>query len=108
MLATSQGSPSPKKTLTELLPLILPIALSAFRSRIAAIRLANKSGSDVPMDTNVMAVTISFNPIKQPNIEARSPIRALITAIVSREKVNASQPPHRPMGGTTIAKNIYK
>jgi hypothetical protein len=59
------------------------------------------------MDTNVIAVTISFNPIKQPNIEAKSPIRALITAIVNREKVKASQPPPRPIGGTTKAKNIY-
>lgn len=52
----SQGSPKPKNTLTELLPVTLPTALSAYFSCTAADLEANVSGSDVPSATNVIAV----------------------------------------------------
>lgn len=49
----TQGIPRPKKTLTELLPVTLPIALSAVFSFLAAMRLANVSGKLVPKATNL-------------------------------------------------------
>lgn len=52
----SQGSPKPRNTLTELLPVMLPMALSAYFSCTAADLEANVSGSDVPRATNVIAV----------------------------------------------------
>ena len=51
----TQGSPRPRKTLTELLPVMLPMALSACLSWHAAVLLANKSGKLVPNATNVIA-----------------------------------------------------
>jgi hypothetical protein len=48
MVAKSQGSPSPKKTLTLFEPVTFPIALSALGLSSAAVLLANVSGSDVP------------------------------------------------------------
>ena len=48
--------PRPMKTLTELLPVTFPIALSAVFSETAAILLANVSGKEVPRATNVIAV----------------------------------------------------
>jgi hypothetical protein len=44
-------------TLTELLPVTFPIALSAVFSFTAAALLANVSGREVPRATKVMAVT---------------------------------------------------
>ena len=40
---TNQANPTPRKTLTELLPVMLPIELSAVSSLIAAILLAKVS-----------------------------------------------------------------
>ena len=57
MAAMLQGSPRPRKTLTELLPVTFPMALSACFSCMAAVLDANRSGRDVPRATNVMAVT---------------------------------------------------
>ena len=51
----THGSPRPRNTLTELEPVTLPMALSAFFSLAAAALLAKVSGSDVPKATNVMA-----------------------------------------------------
>ena len=51
----SHGTPRPKNTLTALLPVTFPMALSAYFSRIAAVLEANVSGNDVPRATNVMA-----------------------------------------------------
>ena len=56
----NHGMPSPRKTLTEFEPVMLPIELSAYFSFCAAIRLANVSGSDVPSATIVMAVIAGF------------------------------------------------
>ena len=55
MAAINQGNPKPRKTLTELLPVMLPIELSADSSLRAAVLLANVSGNDVPKATKVMA-----------------------------------------------------
>lgn len=51
----SHGSPSPKKTLTELDPVTLPMALSACFSPTAAAFEAKVSGREVPRATKVMA-----------------------------------------------------
>lgn len=56
MAAIIHGRPRPKNTLTELLPVTFPMALSAVFSPTAAALLAKVSGSDVPRATNVMAV----------------------------------------------------
>ena len=56
MAAMIHGIPRPIKTLTELLPVTLPIELSAVFSLTAAILLAKVSGREVPRATNVMAV----------------------------------------------------
>ena len=73
MDAISQGRPSPRNTLTELLPVIFPIALSAFFSPTAAALEAKVSGKDVPRATNVIAeivqlflfiIFLSFNDIE--------------------------------------------
>ena len=69
----TQGKPRPRNTMTELLPVMCPIASSAYFSLIAAVLLAKISGREVPRATKVMAVTSSFNPIRQPKIAARSP-----------------------------------
>ena len=55
MLAIIQGRPKPKKTLTLLLPVTLPIALSAVRSATAADLEAKVSGKEVPRATKVIA-----------------------------------------------------
>lgn len=56
MVAISQGRPRPKKTFTELLPVMFPIDVSAYCSFNAAVLLAKVSGSDVPIATKVIAV----------------------------------------------------
>ena len=48
----THGIPRPKKTLTPLLPVTLPIAASACSSLQAAFLLANKSGKLVPVEKN--------------------------------------------------------
>jgi hypothetical protein len=55
MAAISHGSPSPRNIFTELLPVTFPTALSAVFSLIAATLLAKRSGSEVPIETKVMA-----------------------------------------------------
>ena len=45
------GMPRPRKTLTELEPVMLPIAASAVSSLIAATLLAKVSGKEVPRAT---------------------------------------------------------
>ena len=70
MAAMTHGSPRPRKTLTEFDPVTFPMALSACFSPTAAAREANVSGRDVPRATNVMAVTLSFRPTRQPKMPA--------------------------------------
>ena len=55
--AIAHGNPRPKKTLTELEPVMFPIAASANSDVLAAVILAKVSGRDVPNATKVMAVT---------------------------------------------------
>ena len=52
----THGRPRPRNTLTELLPVIFPIALSAVLSPHAAALEANVSGREVPRATKVIAV----------------------------------------------------
>ena len=56
VVATTHGRPRPKNTFTELLPVMLPIALSAVLSPTAAAFEANVSGNEVPSATKVIAV----------------------------------------------------
>ena len=51
MVAIIHGTPRPRNTFTELLPVMLPMAASAQSSLIAATLLANVSGSEVPSAT---------------------------------------------------------
>lgn len=93
MEAINQGNPSPKNTFTELLPVTLPMELSAVVSLQAACLLANKSGKLVPKATNVIAVTLGLRPERQPAIVARSPTIAVTIAIIKRAAKKASHPP---------------
>lgn len=97
---TTHGKPRPKNTLTELLPVTFPMELSAFFSCWAACLLANRSGRLVPKATKVMAVTMSFKPIKQPNIPARSPMNVVKMAMKARAMIKANQPFQIEGGGT--------
>ena len=56
----------PKKTFTELEPVIFPIAESAYGLSFAAFILAKVSGSEVPIATKVIAVTPGLRPMTQP------------------------------------------
>lgn len=87
--------------------MMLPMALSAYFSLMAAARLANKSGKDVPSATKVMAVTVSSSPTKQPKMEAKSPMKAVRIPITAKDTKNVNQPPQILTGGT-IANNIYR
>ena len=48
--------PRPKNTFTEFDPVTFPTAASAYCDDLAAVILANVSGSEVPTATNVIAV----------------------------------------------------
>jgi len=85
--------PIPRKTLTALLPVTLPIDESAYWSLMAATLLANVSGRLVPRATNEIAVTASFRPIVQPKLDARSPMKAVSTPIPDIDTVKQAQPP---------------
>jgi hypothetical protein len=52
----THGSPRPKKTFTEFDPVTLPTAESAYSEDLAAVILANVSGTEVPIATIVIAV----------------------------------------------------
>jgi hypothetical protein len=99
MVAITQGKPRPRNTLTELLPFILPIELSAVFSFKAAVLLANVSGILVPKATKVIAVIGSSSPTKQPNIDARSLMTAVINPITANEIRNVGHPPRYLQGG---------
>merc|ERR1719379_3063867 len=96
----TQGSPRPRKTFTELLPVMLPTDASAYSSSCAAILEAKVSGKDVPSATKVIAVIESGTPSRQPKSEARSPIQAVTKAIMARELKKQTQPPQKSTGGT--------
>ena len=105
MVATIQDMPRPRKTFTELLPVTLPMELSAVFSWVAACLDANRSGTEVPSATKVMAVTLSSTPTRQPKMVAKSPITAVRMVMKPRAIQKASQPPKMD-GGATQANRI--
>ena len=60
----------------------------------------------VPRATNVIAVTLSLSPTRQPNIEAKSPTMAVKKPMRPRDTKNVSQPLKNDGGGTK-ANNSY-
>ena len=93
--------------MTELLPLMFPMELSAVFSPTAACLLAKVSGILVPKATRVMAVILSFKSTRHPNKVARSPIMAVMKPITAKDRIKAGHPP-RYFGGGTNAKRICK
>ena len=85
--------------MTALLPLMLPMELSAVTSLMAAALLANVSGMLVPRATKVMAVMVFSRSIRQPNMVARSPMIAVMKPMKARAKKKVSQPPPIDGGG---------
>jgi len=75
---------------------------------VAACLLANRSGRLVPSATNVMAVTLSLRPTKQPNMPARSPTMAVSRPISASETKNANQPLRIDGGGTNANNSCNK
>ena len=93
--------------MTLLLPVTLPMALSAVLSDVAAALDAKVSGSEVPKATKVMAVTLSLRPTRHPKMPAKSPTMAVKSPIIPRETKKQGQPPPIPAGGIK-AKMICK
>ena len=91
----SQGSPSPRKTLTELEPVTLPIDESADLSPRAACIEAKVSGSDVPSATKVMAVIVSGRNIWHPICVAKSEMRITWKPIHTSAATKHGQPLHK-------------
>mmetsp|Transcript_108930 Transcript_108930/g.313793 ORF Transcript_108930/g.313793 Transcript_108930/m.313793 type:complete len:206 (+) Transcript_108930:341-958(+) len=85
MEAIVHGSPRPRKTLTELLPVTLTTEASAVGSSVAADKDAKRSGILVPTATNVMAVTRSSMPTTQPKISAMSAMTAVTPASQTKD-----------------------
>lgn len=75
----THGSPRPRNTLTQLEPVTLPTAESAFGDYWAAVLLAKVSGKEVPRATRVIAVTEALRPIAHPRIVATSPTNMVMT-----------------------------
>mmetsp|Transcript_44107 Transcript_44107/g.117034 ORF Transcript_44107/g.117034 Transcript_44107/m.117034 type:complete len:331 (-) Transcript_44107:940-1932(-) len=96
------GMPSPRNTLTELLPVTLPMLLSAVASWTAAVMEAKVSGRDVPMATTVIAVMESSQCSAQPNMLAKSPMIAVRPPISTKDTMKHNIPSQR-LGGGTIA-----
>jgi hypothetical protein len=103
----THGRPSPKKTLTEFDPVTFPIAESAYSEFLAAVILAKVSGSEVPIETMVIAVMDGSNPITHPRSPATEPTIAVMRPIKVSAIPNAGPPPHI-FGGGTIAKSSFQ
>lgn len=95
----THGSPRPTKMFTELEPVTLPMAESANSEFKAAVLLANVSGREVPMATNVIAVTDSFKNMLHPRIVAASATTAVMVPIKQIATKKAAQPPYIFTGG---------
>ena len=106
-LASVQGSPSPKNTLTLLLPVTFPIAASAVLSYTAAILEAKVSGTEVPRATKVRPVTASFSPMQHPNIKAKSATTAVSSPMNIKETTKATLPLSQ-LGGGITARNTFQ
>lgn len=89
----AHGRPRPRKTFTELEPVILPMAESAYSEFYAAVILAKVSGSDVPKATNVIAVTDYLIFRTHPRTVAISPTIAVTRPINIKAITKAGYPP---------------
>lgn len=89
----AHGRPRPKNTFTELDPVTLPIAASAYSEVFAAVIEANVSGKEVPRATREMAVTDSFRYITHPKTVAISPIINVINPIINNATKKHPFPP---------------
>ena len=107
MTAITHGRPRPRKTFTELEPVIFPTAESALGLYLAAVMLANVSGRDVPMATKVIAVIPGLSPMTQPIAPATSPTMAVRAPMKKREARKHGMPP--PLcGGGHNAKQTFQ
>ena len=91
--AMTHGSPRPRNTFTELDPVTLPIAESAYSEPKAAVLLAKVSGRDVPRATIVMALTAAGIPRTHPNRLANYSTTPVIIPMRPRATTNAGHPP---------------
>lgn len=96
----THGRPSPKKTFTQLEPVTLPTAESAYSEVLAAVILAKVSGREVPMATRVMAVTAPLRLMTQPKMVATSATMAVMIPMKQRAIMKAGTPPPKCGGGT--------
>ena len=96
----THGSPRPKNTLTELEPVTLPTAASAYSDDLAAVTLANVSGSEVPIATIVIAVIFGGIPTTHPIVLATSPTIPVIIPMKESAIIKAGFPPPHLIGGT--------
>lgn len=103
----THGSPSPKKILTELEPVTLPTAESAYSEPWAAVTEAKVSGTDVPKATKVIAVIAGGILRTQPKSSATSPTIAVIAPTIPRAIQNAGQPPPDLTGGINEKKIFH-
>ena len=99
--------PNPKKMLTLLDPVTLPIALSAYLLCWAACLLANVSGKDVPSATNVIAVAAFLSPITHPNKVATSPTTAVTSPIKTSDTQKANHPLQYLAGGMHANRSFH-
>ena len=102
----THGSPSPKKIFTELEPVTLPTAESAYSDPCAAVTDAKVSGTEVPRATSVIAVIAGGIERTQPKSSATSPTMAVIAPTKPSAIKKAGKPPPVLTGGM-IAKNIF-
>mmetsp|Transcript_16483 Transcript_16483/g.51815 ORF Transcript_16483/g.51815 Transcript_16483/m.51815 type:complete len:220 (-) Transcript_16483:657-1316(-) len=107
MAPMTQGRPRPRKTLTELLPVMLPMEASAQGSCCAAVIEAKVSGREVPSATSVMAVTWSGMLSTHPSSPAMSPTIAVTMPIISSEIAKQGQPPPYSAGGTKANSSFH-
>jgi len=77
----------------------LPMAESANSDYLAAIILAEVSGSDVPTATKVIAVTAALSPRVHPRTVATSATMAVIDPMKVRAIMKAGIPPPHSTGG---------
>lgn len=89
----THGNPRPKKMFTELEPVTLPTAESAYGEPWAAVIDANVSGRDVPTATKVMALTAVGMCKQHPKISATSPTTKVTIPTIASAMKKAGQPP---------------
>ena len=107
MTAMTHGRPIPRNTFTEFDPVMLPTAESAVLDSLAAVILANVSGREVPMATNVIAVTPGLMPMTQPITFAISPTTAVRMPIKQIDATKHGSPPQM-CGGGQHAKRTFQ